>query len=140
MNRDLRQLELSTIASLRIAIEHLDSDHTVVRENMHTAHELFLEHLIEWSDAFGTLYNHLLEVYRAHTPKPQGKYRVNYIGVGYSSFCVQTWIADKEQPPLPTVEELVAHFDRFVNEYLRSEYVAESFTLNTSTNHSRGAE
>jgi len=121
----LKQLENEVIASLRTALEHLDTDHAVVREQMYKAHDLFGDHLMEWSEAFGTLYNGMLEIFRAHTPMPTGQYRVSHVGIGYSSFPVTTWVADKEQPVPLTAIELVARFDVLIHAWsARSEQVA----------------
>jgi hypothetical protein len=105
----LKQLEQEVIDSMRAAIAAFDTDHSVVRVNMEKAHNLFRDH--EWSEAFYTLYNGMLEIYCAYTPKEKGHYRRTHIGIGYSSFRVQTWVVDKVQPPRPTAEELVARFD-----------------------------
>jgi hypothetical protein len=111
----LKQLENEVIASMRTALANLDTDHAVVREQMYAAHDLFGDHLAEWSEAFGTLYNKMLEIYCSHTPQPKGQYRVKHIGIGYSSFPVTQWVADKVQPIPPTALELVARFDALIH-------------------------
>ncbi len=110
----MKQLEKNVIGHMRAAIAHLDSDLSIVSKSMNAAHELFRDHLMEWSEEFATLYNQMLEIYRAHRPLPKGHYRNTHIGMGYSSFPVSRWIADKEQPVPPTASELLARFDALI--------------------------
>lgn len=116
METDMKQLELEVITSMRAAIANFDTDHSVVREQMSKAHNLFADHSERWSEAFCTLYSEMLEIYCAYTPQPRGRYRLKHIGIGYSSFPVKTWVADKVQPPKPTADELVMRFDRLIGE------------------------
>src|SRR5581483_162687 len=111
-------LEQRVIASWRKAIEHLGIDDSVVREERNDAHHLFARHLMEWSEDFATLYRQMYEIYCAHTPKEKGHYHVSHVGIGYSSFPIHKWVADKEQPPRPTARELVTRFDRLIAEYM----------------------
>jgi hypothetical protein len=121
MGTDLKELEYEVIASMRTAIANLDSDLSLVREKKYVAHDLFGDHLTEWSEDFAGLYNQVLAIHRAHTPMPAGHYRTRHIGIGYSSFPVQTWIVDKEQPARPAAAELVARFDRLISAYTSRE-------------------
>jgi hypothetical protein len=109
----LKKLEQTIIDSMRAALAAFDTDHSVVRENMERAHNLFRDH--EWSEEFYTLYNGMLEIYCSYTPRERGHYRRTSIGVGYSSFPVQIWVPDKIQPPKPTAIELVARFDALIH-------------------------
>ena len=121
MGTDLKELEHEVIAAMRTAITNLESDLSLAREKMYAAHDLFGDHLMEWSEAFASLYNQMLEIHRAHTPMPTGHYRTRHIGIGYSSFPIQTWRADKEQPARPAAGELVARFDRLISAYTSRE-------------------
>lgn len=121
MGTDLKELEHEVIAAIHTAIANLESDLSLAREKMYTAHDLFGDHLMEWSEAFASLYNQMLEIHRAHTPMPTGHYRTRHIGIGYSSFPIQTWIADKEQPARPTANELVVRLDRLISAYTSRE-------------------
>ena len=84
---------------------------------MNAAHTLFADHLMEWSEEFAMLYQKMYEIYCAATPMPEGRYRTTSIGIGYSSFPVTRWMADKVQSPVPAAKELVARFDRLISEY-----------------------
>ncbi len=117
MDTHLKNLENEVIGYMRTAIAAFDTDHSIVRVNMYKAHDLFGDHLMEWSESFGLLYNDMMRIYEAKTPQPKGHYRTTHIGVGYSSFPATKWIADKEQPPIPTAEELLERFDRLISVY-----------------------
>lgn len=108
---DWKQLENDVIGYMRTAIANFDTDPAVVHTNYSKAHELFVAHLVEWSEAFGDLYNQMLAIYNACFPKEKGHYRTSHVGIGYSSFPVHKWVPDKVQPPKPIVIELVARFD-----------------------------
>jgi hypothetical protein len=120
----MKQLEQDVIGAMRAAIAHVDTDLAVVKENRYKAHELFAEHLLEWSETFSTLYSAMLEIFNAHTPKEKGHYRTIHIGIGYSSFPVCRWIADKEPPPQPTAGELCERFDLLIRAWKGSEEAA----------------
>ena len=113
----LKQLEHEVITSMRTAIAAFDTDHSVVRINMNKAHELFAEHLTEWSEDFCTLYNQMLAIYCAYTPREKGHYRRTSIEIGYTPHPVSIWVPDKIQPPKPTAIELVARFDCLLRAY-----------------------
>jgi hypothetical protein len=121
MGTHLKRLEREVTASMRTAIANLDGDLSLVREQLYAAHDLFGDHLMEWSEEFAKLYNQMLEIHRAHTPMPRGHYRTRHIGIGYSSFPVQTWIVDKEQPATPTADELVQRFDQLISAHTGKE-------------------
>lgn len=121
MGANLKRLEQKVIAFMRTTIANLDGDLSLVREQAYAAHDLFGDHLMEWSEEFASLYNQMLGIYRAHTPMPKGRYRTRHIAIGYSSFPIQAWVAGKEQPPRPTAGELVARFDRLISAYTRRE-------------------
>lgn len=139
MNTDLKKLEHDVIGSMRTALAHFDTDHAVVRENRYKAHDLFAEYLNEWSEDFCTLYRAMLEIFNMHTPKEKGHYRVSHIGIGYSSFAVSKWVADKVQPAPPTVIELVVRFDVLIQVWsARSDEVASCLTNDASCPNGTG--
>lgn len=121
MGTDLKQLEREVIASMRTAIANLDSELSLVREQLYAAHDRFRDHLVEWPEDFASLYNQMLAIHSAHTPLPGGHYRTRHIGIGYSSFPIQIWITDKEQPARPSAGELVQRFDRLISAYASRE-------------------
>lgn len=129
MDTDLKGLEREIIGHVRAAIAHLNTDLSVVNKNMNAAHELFSDHLMEWSEEFATLYNGMLAIYRAHRPLLKGHYCNTHSGIGYSSFPINRWVADKEQPVPPTAIELVVRFDRLVSANTSSEEAAECFKV-----------
>lgn len=120
----MKQLEKDVIGSMREALAHYDTDPSLARENLNTFHQLFAEHLMEWSEDFAVLWQKMYEIWCAYTPMPKGQYRTTSIEIGYSSFQVKRWINDKVQPPIPGTEELLLRFDRVIGEYARSEKAA----------------
>ena len=120
----MEQLEQDIIGFIRTAIEHLDSDHAVVGEQMRKAHDLFTVHLMEWSEAFAMLYRQMYEVYCAYTPKKKAHYRTSSVGIGYSAFPVKRRVPDKIQPVPPTSKELVTRFDHLISAYASSKQTA----------------
>lgn len=123
-NTDLKHLENEITVNMRTAIMHLDTDHFMVRKHLYRAHDLFGDHLMEWSEDFCTLYNQMLAGHRAHTPMPKGYYRTKNIAHGYCSFPVKIWVTEEEQPLIPTADELVVRFDRLISAYRSSEEAA----------------
>jgi hypothetical protein len=107
-------LEDAVVGHMRAAIAVFDTDHEAVGKHTRLAHELFSDNFTEWSESFCTLYNGMLEIYRAYTPHEKGHYETRHIGIGYSSFPVSRWIVEKIQPVKPTATELVERFDGFV--------------------------
>ena len=129
MDTDVQGLEQEVITAMRLALANVDSDLSVVREQMNKAHGLFADHLMKWPEDFATLYQWMLEIYRAHTPMPTGHWRNTSVEVGYSSFPLKRWVADTVQPPRPTAIELVARFDALIQAWdARSEAIAECLT------------
>ena len=118
---DLTPIEDEIIANMRACIEAMDTDQSHVRDKYDAAHHLFGSHLTAWSEEFGSLYNSMLEIYRAKTPKATGHYRTRHVGIGYSSFETRHWIQDKVQPPIPSAEELLERFDARIRVYRKVE-------------------
>lgn len=114
MSTKLKRLECEVIALMRAAIASLDTDLSLVSKSRNAAHELFADHLLEWSEEFAALYNRMLAIYRQHTPLPTGKWRDTSIGIGFSSFPIKKWRVDKVQPVPPTSGELLERFDALI--------------------------
>lgn len=110
----MKQLENEIAVHIRTAISHLGKDQFLVGEQMRKAHELFSEHLMEWTDNFCQSYNKMLEIYRSYTPAKTGRYQSSHREIGYSSFQTRRWVEDKVQPPVPTVGELLEKFDALI--------------------------
>lgn len=120
--------EQQIILAMRSAIANLDTDPAVVRTHMEKAHELFRGRLMKWPKDFAVLYQQMYAIYCAYTPKPAGHHRSSSVSIGYSSFPVKKWISDKEQPPKPTAEELVAQFDALIASWDAKRSAARSKT------------
>lgn len=110
----MKYLENEIVEHIREAIANLGKDQFVAGEKMRKAHELFSEHLMEWTDNFCQSYNKMLEIYRSYTPAKSGRYQSRHRGIGYSSFHSQKWVEDKIQPPVPTTSELLEKFDALI--------------------------
>jgi hypothetical protein len=113
----MKRLEREVIAQLRLTIAHLDTDVSLVCKHRNAAHELFAEHFMQWSEAFAALYNQMMEVYRAHTPRPSGHWRATSIEIGFAPFPIKKWVADKVQTMPPTAVELLERFDALIEEW-----------------------
>lgn len=112
----MEQLENEIVEHIREAIANLGKDQFVAGEKMRKAHEIFSDHLMEWSDDFCRLYNGMLSIYRSYTPAKSGHYRSCHHEIGYSSFATQRWVQDRQQATVPTTSELLVKFDSLVNE------------------------
>lgn len=110
----MKHLENEIVEHIREAIANLGKDQFVAGEKMRKAHEIFSDHLMEWSDDFCRLYNEMLSIYRSYTPAKSGSYKSRHHGIGYSSFHSQKWVEDKIQVAVPTVDELLEKFDALI--------------------------
>jgi hypothetical protein len=110
MNREQR-----IIASLRTAIAAKDSDPDLAGQQQAAAQELFCKH--RFSRKFFDLYWALQKIINAASPKEAGHYRTTHIGIGYSSFPIQRWVPDRNQPEPPPTEELLRRFDQCIEIY-----------------------
>lgn len=110
----MKHLENEIVGHIRTAISNLGTNHIVVSEHMNKSHELFSEHLMEWTDEFCQLYNQMLGIFRSYTPVKTGRYQSSHREIGYSSFQTRRWVEDKVQPPVPTVGELLEKFDALI--------------------------
>ena len=117
MGTDLKRLETAVIEHMRTAIAHLGIDGYTAGEQRRRADDIFRDHLVEWSEDFAQLWQKMYEIWCAHTPMPKGQYKTTNKALGLSSVPVTRWIDDKEQPPIPATEELVARFDCLISTY-----------------------
>jgi hypothetical protein len=115
---NLEPFEDEVISSMRVCISALDDKDTVkVRDAYNAAQELFGNLLMQWSEDFATLYNSMLDIYRAKTPRTAYSRKDRSIPFGLGSTTITTYKKEKVQPIPPTAIELVARFDALVSAY-----------------------
>ena len=120
---DLAPYEDAVIFYMRACISAMDIDPYEVNRQYDNAHCLFGALIAEWSEAFGNLYNSMLEVYRAKTPRTAYTRKDRNIPWGLGSTTITTYKKDKVQPVPPTAIELLVRFDQLISTY-RAERVA----------------
>lgn len=118
---DLTPIEDEIIASMRACIEAMDTDRAKVRDKYDAAQHLFGSHVSAWSEAFGNLYNSMLEIYRAKTPQQAGHFKTKHVEIGYTPFETKCWVPDKVQPKVPTAYALLERFDARIRVYRKVE-------------------
>lgn len=115
---NLEPFEDEVITSMRSCIAALDDhDPVKVRDAYNAAQNLFGNLLMQWSEKFAALYNDMLEIYRAKTPRTAYLRKDRSVPFGLGSTTITTYKKDKVQPVPPTAIELVARFDQLIGTY-----------------------
>ena len=120
---ELAPYEDAVITYMRTCLEVMDTDKSAVGSMYDKASNLFGALISEWSEAFAQLYNAMLEIYRAKTPRAVYNRKDRCIPFGLGSTMITTYKKSKVQPVPPTAIELLARFDQLISTY-RAERVA----------------
>jgi hypothetical protein len=122
---NMELFEDEVITSMRSCIAALDDKDTVnVRDAYNAAQNLFGNLLMQWSEDFATLFNSMLDIYRAKTPRTAYSRKDRSIPWGLGSTTITTYKKDKVQPVPPKAIELLARFDQLIATYKQKEKVA----------------